>query len=208
MVRNSVGAVALVGVLIGGVGIGVFWGSLGNQPTSTPPRTAAAPPAPSPAPTSSGESYEERYGRDPTVQQTPVTEKSPDRSTGRPSKSVSEQPTVEDKSLSENYREEYIRRFTGVYVPGLGNMPDIPGSYSWEFNPRTGEYEYEIVKPSPEAQICTPGYHPCIEYQRGEDYDCAGGPGDGPHYIRGPVFVELGWDQYRLDGDGDGVGCE
>ena len=39
------------------------------------------------------------------------------------------------------------------------------------------------------------------------DYDCAGGSGNGPYYVRGPVYV-VGTDHYRLDSDGDGVGCE
>lgn len=39
------------------------------------------------------------------------------------------------------------------------------------------------------------------------DVDCAGGNGNGPAYVRGPVQV-VGTDHYRLDSDGDGIGCE
>ncbi|RAX43692.1 hypothetical protein DQ354_19430 [Arthrobacter sp. AQ5-06] len=39
------------------------------------------------------------------------------------------------------------------------------------------------------------------------DVDCAGGSGNGPAYVRGPVTV-VGSDIYGLDRDGDGVGCE
>ncbi|HKE51358.1 MAG TPA: excalibur calcium-binding domain-containing protein [Actinomycetes bacterium] len=39
------------------------------------------------------------------------------------------------------------------------------------------------------------------------DVDCAGGGGNGPAYVRGPVTV-IGYDIYDLDRDGDGVGCE
>lgn len=39
------------------------------------------------------------------------------------------------------------------------------------------------------------------------DYDCAGGSGNGPHYVSGP-FQVVGFDEYGLDGDGDGTGCE
>jgi hypothetical protein len=39
------------------------------------------------------------------------------------------------------------------------------------------------------------------------DYDCAGGSGNGPNYVSGPVYV-VGWDEFELDRDGDGVGCE
>jgi len=39
------------------------------------------------------------------------------------------------------------------------------------------------------------------------DVDCAGGSGNGPAYVSGPVYV-TGSDIYGLDRDGDGVGCE
>lgn len=39
------------------------------------------------------------------------------------------------------------------------------------------------------------------------DVDCAGGSGNGPYYVQGPVYV-IGTDRYGLDRDGDGVGCE
>ena len=41
----------------------------------------------------------------------------------------------------------------------------------------------------------------------GRDVDCAGGSGNGPRYVEGPVSVS-GSDPYDLDSDGDGVGCE
>lgn len=39
------------------------------------------------------------------------------------------------------------------------------------------------------------------------DVDCAGGSGNGPSYVAGPVYV-VGSDVYGLDRDGDGVGCQ
>ena len=39
------------------------------------------------------------------------------------------------------------------------------------------------------------------------DYDCAGGSGDGPGYVYGTVRV-VGYDEYGLDSDDDGYGCE
>jgi resuscitation-promoting factor RpfB len=39
------------------------------------------------------------------------------------------------------------------------------------------------------------------------DVDCAGGSGNGPSYVRGPIRV-IGSDIYGLDRDGDGVACE
>jgi hypothetical protein len=45
------------------------------------------------------------------------------------------------------------------------------------------------------------GYRPCLV--PGADVDCAGGSGNGPHYVHGPVYVN-GSDPYGLDSDGDG----
>jgi endonuclease YncB( thermonuclease family) len=49
------------------------------------------------------------------------------------------------------------------------------------------------------------GYSPCL--RPGSDVDCAGGDGNGPRYVSGPVSV-TGSDPYDLDRDGDGVACE
>lgn len=53
---------------------------------------------------------------------------------------------------------------------------------------------------------CDPNYAgPCVPVA--SDVDCAGGSGNGPAYVRGPVTV-VGSDIYGLDRDGDGMGCE
>lgn len=39
------------------------------------------------------------------------------------------------------------------------------------------------------------------------DVDCAGGSGDGPAYVQGPVRI-VGTDIYGLDRDGDGIACD
>lgn len=55
------------------------------------------------------------------------------------------------------------------------------------------------------ASECHPSYSGCLD-PSSPDYDCAGGSGDGPDYT-GTVTV-TGYDEYGLDDDGDGVGCE
>ena len=53
---------------------------------------------------------------------------------------------------------------------------------------------------------CHPSYRgACVPIA--SDVDCAGGSGNGPRYVQGPVYV-VGNDVYDLDSDGDGVGCE
>jgi resuscitation-promoting factor RpfB len=52
---------------------------------------------------------------------------------------------------------------------------------------------------------CDPNYSGCVPVA--SDVDCAGGNGNGPAYVKGPVKV-IGKDIYRLDRDGNGIGCE
>ncbi len=52
---------------------------------------------------------------------------------------------------------------------------------------------------------CAAGYEPCV--QVAEDVDCAGGSGNGPTYVDGPITV-TGSDPYDLDDDGDGIACD
>jgi hypothetical protein len=58
----------------------------------------------------------------------------------------------------------------------------------------------------PEEPSCDPNYSgACVPIA--SDVDCAGGSGNGPEYVEGPVRV-TGADIYGLDDDGDGIGCE
>jgi hypothetical protein len=59
--------------------------------------------------------------------------------------------------------------------------------------------------PAKPASSCSPNYSGCVPIA--SDVDCAGGSGDGPAYVSGPVKV-IGTDIYRLDADHDGFGCE
>lgn len=52
---------------------------------------------------------------------------------------------------------------------------------------------------------CDPNYSGCVPIA--SDVDCAGGSGNGPAYVQGPVRV-IGSDIYGLDSNGDGWGCE
>jgi hypothetical protein len=64
-----------------------------------------------------------------------------------------------------------------------------------------------LVAPAgPAASDCDPNYAgACVPIA--SDVDCAGGSGNGPAYVQGPVQV-VGTDIYRLDGNHDGYGCE
>jgi hypothetical protein len=58
----------------------------------------------------------------------------------------------------------------------------------------------------PAGRNCHPSYTPCIA-PGSSDVDCLPGSGNGPRFVHGPVQVH-GPDQYGLDGNHDGVGCE
>lgn len=56
------------------------------------------------------------------------------------------------------------------------------------------------------AEECDPNYDgACVPIA--SDVDCAGGSGNGPAYVSGPVYV-VGADIYQLDRDGDGIACD
>lgn len=53
---------------------------------------------------------------------------------------------------------------------------------------------------------CDPNYEgACVPIA--SDVDCEGGSGNGPAYVKGPVYV-VGDDIYGLDRNKDGVGCQ
>ena len=62
------------------------------------------------------------------------------------------------------------------------------------------------VTTSPQPD-CHPSYPDVCLDPEATDYDCAGGSGNGPEYVRGPIRV-LPPDPFDLDREGDGVGCE
>jgi hypothetical protein len=94
-------------------------------------------------------------------------------------------PTYEATStlLMPTNTEEIIPTPTSLVLPTVTNLP--------------------VASATPE---CDPSYpEVCLKTEIG-DYDCAGGTGDGPNYINGPIRV-LSPDPFELDRDGDGWGC-
>jgi hypothetical protein len=61
--------------------------------------------------------------------------------------------------------------------------------------------------PTAPARDCDPSYPGVCLDPGAVDYDCAGGSGDGPRYVRGPLRVRPP-DPFDLDREGDGWGCE
>jgi beta-lactam-binding protein with PASTA domain len=61
--------------------------------------------------------------------------------------------------------------------------------------------------PTAAPRNCDPSYPGACLDPAAVDYDCAGGSGNGPKYVTGPVRVRPP-DPFELDSDGDGWGCE
>ena len=61
--------------------------------------------------------------------------------------------------------------------------------------------------PTAPASSCDPSYPDVCLDPAVEDYDCAGGTGNGPKYVEGPIRVRPP-DPFDLDREGDGWGCE
>ena len=63
--------------------------------------------------------------------------------------------------------------------------------------------------PQQQGSNCDSNYSGACVPAGVSDVDCAGGSGNGPEYVDGPVYVVPGGnDIYQLDRDGDGVACE
>lgn len=89
---------------------------------------------------------------------------------------------------------------------GLWGTPPTPEPTAKPTPKPTAKPTARPPKPAPPAN-CHPSYEgACLKEGIG-DYDCAGGSGNGPNYVRGPVYV-VGYDEFGLDRDGDGIGCE
>lgn len=108
-----------------------------------------------------------------------------------------------------------VNTSTGAYSVSI--KPSQTGTYKLRVRSAGGSVlssiVYVTIKPKPASTGggggggggCNPNYTPCVP--NASDVDCAGGSGNGPAYVQGPVRV-VGTDVYGLDSDHDGIGCE
>jgi hypothetical protein len=89
-------------------------------------------------------------------------------------------------------RRERLR--TALFVLMLAAVPAV-------YLPACGEE----TRTTEDVAECDENYSDCVPVA--DDVDCAGGTGDGPAYVEGPVEV-IGDDIYELDANGNDVGCE
>lgn len=102
--------------------------------------------------------------------------------------------------VTDGTRDSWVRSEYLADTPP-STPPPAPAKAATQVQPQSA-----VTQP-PRQGNCDSSY-PDVCIPRGAaDYDCAGGSGNGPNYIRGPLRV-LPPDPHRLDSDGDGVGCE
>jgi hypothetical protein len=107
------------------------------------------------------------------------------------------------------FRMRIVKRvgafLASFYDPGTV-MRTRPDNFNYV---RPGALVTVVVKAAPisvdAASGCSPSYSGCVPIA--SDVDCAGGTGNGPAYVGGPVYIQWS-DPYGLDADNDGVGCE
>ena len=156
----------------------------------------------------------------PTLSPTPSPSPSP-------TPPVVRQPKVETKTVTETqqipFQEKRVndanlaKGSTKVQTNGVAGVKKLTYQVTYTDGVQTGKrLVSEQVTKQPVTKVvlvgtkaveqCHPSYEwVCVPFA--SDVDCAGGRGDGPAYVRGPVKV-VGPDVYDLDRDGDGIACE
>ncbi|MGC4838686.1 G5 domain-containing protein [Micromonospora vinacea] len=137
----------------------------------------------------------------PVVQVTRVTERATVRYGER---------TVKDSSLAEGKRVVRTKGVNGVRTltyevtttDGVRTAKKLVKSVVTK-QPVTQVVAVGTKKPK--SSTCDPNYSGCVPIA--SDVDCAGGSGNGPAYVSGPIRV-IGDDIYDLDRDGDGIACD
>lgn len=117
--------------------------------------------------------------------------------------------TVESNDLAKGQ--------TQIQTEGVNGVKTITYTITLTGGVETNRTPVEAITAEPVSQVtvigtyvkpvsnCDPNYSGCVPIA--SDVDCAGGSGNGPAYVIGPVKV-VGRDIYDLDRDGNGWGCE
>jgi hypothetical protein len=202
------GMVALLLVCCGGVTV---FGALTGDPKAGQPaaraqgdvRTSQAAAADSPERAAPPES--------PTIaaQPSPTSQPQVDVRTVTETQAIAfPEKTVNDPSLAKDTRRVKTRGVAGsktltyevTYTDGVQTAKNLVREVV------TKQPVTQVTAVGTKQQQCDPNYSgACVPIA--SDVDCAGGSGNGPAYVTGPVKV-IGIDIYDLDRDGDGWGCE
>lgn len=127
-----------------------------------------------------------------------------------------ETKTIEDANLASGKEEVRTEGVDGVKTKSwkVTYTNNIETDRSIESEETTTQPVTKVIArgtkvakpaPAPAPSNCDPNYSGCVPIA--SDVDCAGGGGNGPAYVSGPINV-IGSDIYDLDRDNDGIACE
>jgi len=219
----TIGKVALIVVPIlilccgGGAAINAFGGTDTKEKSSA--STIADPPAGNPVAGGTDTRTDGTGGIDPTDGSTATPTPTPTQ-TSAPSATTVTKTITETQSIPYSTKKVNDPTLTvgktRVRTPGVNGVKTLTYKVTFANGTQTSKtLVSQKVTKQPVTKViavgtkpksnCDPNYTPCVPIA--SDVDCAGGSGNGPAYVDGPVQV-IGVDIYDLDRDGDGVGCD
>ena len=170
-----------------------------NRLADIQPITTTSAPAPASAPTSASASASASSAVPSAATTTTITKKTV--------KIAYRTKRVDDDTLAEGK--------TRVRTKGVNGVKTITYEVTYSGGrPTTRRVVSTVVTKRPVTRViavgtktssCDPNYTPCVPIA--SDVDCAGGSGNGPAYVDGPIEI-IGNDPYDLDRDGDGIACD
>ncbi|MEU7850536.1 G5 domain-containing protein [Micromonospora parva] len=172
-----------------------------GEPTEQPSSAAATPSTVPPSAPPSVEASPTSAATAPVVQVTTVTERATIRYGER---------TVKDSSLAQGKRVVRTKGVNGVrtLTYEVTTTDGVPTGKKLVKSTVTKQPVTQVVAigtKKPQSSKCDKNYSGCVPIA--SDVDCAGGSGNGPAYVSGPIKV-IGDDIYDLDRDGDGTACD
>ncbi|TDC04899.1 hypothetical protein E1284_36210 [Actinomadura bangladeshensis] len=165
-----------------------------------PPAEVAASSAPGGTPTSASAAAAPPSATTPAVEKRTVTET---RKIPYKTRKVSDPALAAGKTKVRRRGVAGVRTltYTVTYTGGTETSRKLVGA-----KVTRAPVARVIAVGTKRARSCDPNYSgACVPIA--SDVDCAGGSGNGPGYVSGPVRV-VGSDIYDLDRDGDGIACD
>ncbi|MET7708186.1 G5 domain-containing protein [Micromonospora sp. NPDC005413] len=217
------GSVALSILLLCCMG-GAIIGALTGEPEPT--RTGTAAEAQQPIVAAPAEPTEETPAQEvsPVAAPTTAPPASPSPSSAAPPAAPVVQVTTETEQTAIRYGERTVKDSSlaegkrVVRTKGVNGVRTLTYEVTTTDGVRTAKKLVKsVVTKQAVTQVvavgtkkaqsskCDSNYSGCVPIA--SDVDCAGGSGNGPAYVSGPIRV-IGDDIYDLDRDGDGTACD
>jgi hypothetical protein len=206
-------------LLAAAIGIALLLVTTGVLANSAPPDTApnpTPPTTPSPEPTDPPGDNQALPSDPPKKDPQPEPAQKPERVTVPTLAGMTRaeaKQTLADRGLKATTRSRSTDQYRAGTVisqapkAGAEVLPDTTITLVVAKTPPAPPPPSPEPPPTTTPAQCDPSYPDVCLDPAAEDYDCAGGSGNGPEYVEGPIRVRPP-DPFDLDGEGDGWGCE